>query len=146
MGTSKAEQWVLGSRGFKMVFQDPAVLPLTSAYSEFFFPLICFLWKINNLQYCDDIFHRSTRISHRQAYDSPLLKALPPPSPPHLSRWSQTTNFGFPVSCIKLPLSICFICGNIYVSMLLSCIIPPSPPTVSKSLFFMSVSPLLPCT
>ena len=36
--------------------------------------------------------------------------------------------------------------GNIHASKLLSQTIPPSPPTESKSLFFMSVSPLLPCT
>ena len=36
--------------------------------------------------------------------------------------------------------------SNVYVSMLFSQITPPSPPTGSESLFFMSVSPLLPCT
>ena len=39
-----------------------------------------------------------------------------------------------------------FIYDNVYVSMLSSQIIPPSTFTESKSLFFMSVSPLLPCT
>ena len=51
---------------------------------------------------------------------------------------------GFPTSYIKLPLAICFICDNVYVSVLYSQIIPPSPPTEFKSLFCMSVSPLLP--
>ena len=63
-----------------------------------------------------------------------------PPSPPHASRLSQSTSFGFPVSYIKLPLAICFTYGNVYISMLFSQIIPPSPsPTVYKSLFFMSM-------
>ena len=61
-------------------------------------------------------------------------------------RLSQSTGFGFPVSYVKLPLALCFIYGNVYVSMLFPQITPPSPfPTISKSLFFMSVSPLLPC-
>ena len=39
-----------------------------------------------------------------------------------------------------------YVYVNVYVSMLFSQIIPPFPsPTESKSLFFMSVSPLLPC-
>ena len=39
-----------------------------------------------------------------------------------------------------------FTYGNILVSMLFSQVIPPSPSlTVSESLFFMSVLPLLPC-
>ena len=39
-----------------------------------------------------------------------------------------------------------FTYGNIHVSMLFSQVIPPSPSlTVPKSLFFMSVSSLLPC-
>ena len=67
---------------------------------------------------------------------------LPPSSPSHPSRLSQSTGFEFPVSYIKLPLAIYLTYGNVYVSMLFSHIIPPSPSlTVSK----MSVSPLLPC-
>ena len=51
-----------------------------------------------------------------------------------------------PVSYIKLALVIYFTYGNVYVSMLFSQIIPPSPsPNDSRSLFFTSVSPLLPC-
>ena len=45
----------------------------------------------------------------------------------------------------KFPLTVYFTYDNVYVLMLLSPIIPPSPSqTVSKSLSFMSVSPLLP--
>ena len=71
---------------------------------------------------------------------------LPPlPSPPYPSGLSQSTGFGCPASCIKLVLVICFTYGNIHVSMPFSQIISPSPPpTESKSLFFISVSLLLP--
>ena len=46
----------------------------------------------------------------------------------------------------KLCKVICFTYGNIHVSVLFSQITPPSPsPVESNSLFFTSVSPLLPC-
>ena len=49
--------------------------------------------------------------------------------------------------CIRLPLALCVTYSNIFVLMLFSWIILPCPsPTVSRSLFFKSVSPLLPCT
>ena len=71
-----------------------------------------------------------------------------PPNPEHpslLPRLSQSTCFGCPSSYIKLPLAIYFTYGNVSVSMLFFQIIPPSPsPTESKSLFFTSVSRLLP--
>ena len=51
-----------------------------------------------------------------------------------------------PVSYIKLSLAIYFTYGNMYVSILFSQIVPPSPPTEPKNMFFMFVSPLLPCT
>ena len=67
-----------------------------------------------------------------------------PTSSPHIP---QSTSFGCPASCIKLALVMYFTYGNIHVSMLFSQITPPSPsPTESKSLFFTSVSPLLPDT
>ena len=69
------------------------------------------------------------------------------PSPSHPSGLSQYTRFEYPISCIKLGLVIYFIYGNIRVSMLYSQIILPLPsPTESQSLFFTSVSPLLPYT
>ena len=56
---------------------------------------------------------------------------LPHESPPHPSRLSQSTDFGFPVLCMELPLAICFKYGNIYVSVLFSHIISlSSSPTV----------------
>ena len=57
----------------------------------------------------------------------PSWTLLPPPSPPHPSRLSQSTSFVFPASYIKLLLAIYFTYGNVYVSMLFSQIIPPSP-------------------
>ena len=45
---------------------------------------------------------------------------FPPSSPPHSSRLSQSTSFGFgfPVSYIRLPLAIYFAYGNVYISIL----------------------------
>ena len=60
-----------------------------------------------------------------QVYPLPLEPPLPPPSLPHSCRLSQSTGFGFPVSYIKLPLAICFIYGNVYVSTLFSQISHP---------------------
>ena len=69
-----------------------------------------------------------------------------PTSLPHPCGVSQGTNFECPASCIELALVIYFTYGNTYVSMLFSQIIPFLPsPTESKSLFFASVSLLLPC-
>ena len=76
----------------------------------------------------------------------PILIPLPPPSPFYLSRLFQSTGFGCPASCIELALVIYFTSGNMHVSVQFSQIIPPSPfSTESKSLFFTSVSLLLPC-
>ena len=69
-----------------------------------------------------------------------------PPSPLYPSGLSQSTGFGCPASCIEVVLAVCFICGNVHGSMLFSQVITPSPsPIESKSLFFTSVSPFLPC-
>ena len=58
-------------------------------------------------------------------YMSPLsLTSLPPPTPCHPSRLSQSPWFKLPASYSKIPLAIYFTYGNIYVSMLLSQIIP----------------------
>ena len=86
-------------------------------------------------------------MNHPRVYMcSPTPKSLPPPSPSHPSGLSQCTSFVCPVSCIELGLVIYFTFGNIHVSMLFSQMIPPSPsPTEYKSLFFTSVSLLLPC-
>ena len=75
----------------------------------------------------------------------PILSPLPPPSPSHPSGSSQCTSPEHPVSCLEPGLETYFTYDNIHVSMLFSQIIPPLPsPTESKSLFFTSVSVLLP--
>ena len=107
---------------------------------------ISFNWQIITLQYCDSFCHRSTSIIHRHTCVLSPRTPQPLPSPPHLSWLPQSTSFGFPASYIKLPLAIYFTYGNVYASMWFSQIIPPSPPTEFRSLFFMSVSPLLPYT
>ena len=76
----------------------------------------------------------------------PILNPLPPPSPSHPLGSSQCTSPEHPVSCMEHGPVICFIYGNIHVSLLFSQIIPPSPsPPESNSLLFTSVSLLLSC-
>ena len=113
-----------------------------------FFLFIYFNRRIITSQYCDGLCHTSTQIVHRHACVPSLLNPVSL-LPAHL----------IPLDCYRAPtlcslhhtsnshwLSI-FTYGSIYVSMLFSQIVLPSPPpTVSPSLFFMSVSPLLPCT
>ena len=77
---------------------------------------------------------------HESAIDihisPPSWTFLPPPSPSHPARLSQSTSFRSPASYSKLSLAIYFTYGNVYVSMLLSQFIPPfSSLTVSTSLF-----------
>ena len=104
---------------------------------NFSWRLITILWWV--LPYID--------MNQPQVYKCPpSWTPLPSPSPLHPSGSSQCTGFECPVSCIELGLVICFTYGNIHVSMLFAQVIPPSPsPTESKSLFFTSVSLLLPC-
>ena len=91
--------------------------------------------------------HTSRWIHHGYTCVPPILNpALPLPSLPYPSGLSQSTGFGCPASCIELALVIYFTHGNTHVSVLFSQIIPPLPsPTESKSLFFTSMSLLLPC-
>ena len=71
---------------------------------------------------------------------------LPLPSPSDPPGSSHCTSPERPVSCIEPRLAICFIYGNIHISMLFTQTIPPSPSsTESKSLFFISLSLLLSC-
>ena len=110
-----------------------------------FFPNY-FNWRIITLQYCDGFCHTSTWISYRCTYVPLSWTPHPPPSPPHPSGLSQSTSFECPASCTEFALVIYFTYGNIHVSMLFSQIIPPSlSHTWSKSLYFISVSLLLPC-
>ena len=102
--TSKLEWWLL-----------------LSIYCFFFFN-----WHIiYNIVMTSAIYQQESAIGIHVS--PPSWTPFPPPSPPHLSRLSQITSFGFPPSHIELPLAIYFTYGNIYVSMLFSQIIPPSP-------------------
>ena len=44
----------------------------------------------------------------------PSWTSLPPPTPSHPSRFSQSTGFGFPASYIKFTLAIYFTNSNVY--------------------------------
>ena len=83
------------------------------------FNLIYFNWRIITLQYCDGFAihqHRSAIGIHVSPSSwTPLLLL----SSPHPSRLSQSTDFGYPESYLRLPLAVCFTYGNICVSMLL---------------------------
>ena len=60
----------------------------------------------------------------------PSGASLPPPTPPHISRLSQSTGFGFPVSYTKFPLAPYFIntYGKVCATVLLSQLFLPRPP------------------
>ena len=91
------------------------------------------------------IFFPYINVNQPQIYTLPHPEPHIPPSPSlfYHSRLSQSSGFGYPVSCIEFALVISFTYGNVHVSMLFSQIIPPSPsPTESKSLFFTSVERL----
>ena len=79
-----------------------------------------FNWRIIALQDCVSLCHTSTWISHRHSMSPPSWTSLPPPTPSHSSRLSQSTWFELPASYSKFPLAIYFACGNVYVSGLLS--------------------------
>ena len=64
--------------------------------------LIYFNWRIITLQYCDGFCHTSTWISHGCTCVPVSWRLLPPPSPPHPSRLSQSTGFECPASCMEL--------------------------------------------
>ena len=105
--------------------------------------LIYFIFNYRiTVQYCDAFFfaiHQHELVIGLHMYP-PFCTPLSPPSSFHPSRLSQSTGFGFPASCRKLPLAIYFTYGNMHVSMLFFQITPPSAfPTVSKN-----VMPLLP--
>ena len=113
----------------------------TATLESSFFKLMYFNWQLFTLQYCGGFCHTSTWVSH----GCTCVPSIPLPSPPHPSGLSQNTGFQCPLSRIKLGQVIYCTYRHIHVSMLFSQIIPPSPsPTESKTLFFLSVSLLLP--
>ena len=107
-----------------------------------FFNCFYFNWRLITLQQCSGFCHTFTWINR----GCTCVPHPEPPSPSHPSGSSQCTSPEHPVSCIEPGLVIYFTYGNIHVSGLFSQIIPPSPsPIESNSLFFTSVSLLLPC-
>ena len=128
----------LGTRIFK-------ALPIQNE-QIFFLPTFIYLLAKSWFVLSEQKLYFHIYISHRYTCVSPILNPLPPPSPPYPSGLSQSTGSGCPASCIKFALAIYFIYDNIHVSVLFLQIIPLSPSsTEAKSLFFTSVSPLLPC-
>ena len=105
---------------------------------------IYFNWRIIPLLYCHGFCHISVWIGHRYTCVPSILSPPPPLSQPYSCRLSQSTGFGCPGSYIKFALVVYLSYGKVYVSMLSSQISPS--PTESQSLFFTSVSPLLPYT
>ena len=116
---------------------------LYSNYLSFFsFLIIIFYLFIYflTLQYCI-VFAIQQHESAMGVHVFPILNP-PPIFLPILSpESSQCTSPKNPVSCIEPGLVICFTYDNLHVSMPFSHIIQPSPsPTVSKKLFYTSVS------
>ena len=80
-----------------------------------------------------------TNTFHRYTCAPSILNCSPTCLPTLSLQVVPEHRFEYPVSCIKLPLVICFTYGNIYVSMLSSKIILPLPsPTKSKCLLLCS--------
>ena len=104
---------------------------------------IIFSWRVIALQCCAGFIqeHQSAPGIHMSP---PSLTSLPPPTPSHLSRLSQSTRLRS--LCHTANSHFLSILGmEMYVSMFLSLFIPSSPfPTVTN-LFSMSASLLLPC-
>ena len=60
----------------------------------------------------------------------PSWTSIPPPTPSHLSRMSQSTGSELSASYSKFPLATYSTCGGVRVSTLLSPFAHPSPPTL----------------
>ena len=89
--------------------------------------------------------HITTWTSHKYTCASSLLNL--PPTPDSIPALQVVTEpwAELPILYSVFPLAIYFMCGNMYVSVLLSQFIPPTPPpAVSRSLFSVSASLFLP--
>ena len=96
----EAQVWSLGWEG-------PLEKEMANLSSIFFFNIII-KGRIITLQYCDGFCETSTWIGHRHTYAPSLLTSLPPPSPTHPSKRSQSPSFLLPVSGSKFPLAVYF--------------------------------------
>ena len=115
-----------------------AVLFVLLFYYLFYY---LFNWRIITLQYCDGFCITQYELTINIPV-SPPSWTHPPTSLPTLSLWAVRC----PTSRTELALAIYLTYGNVYVSVLVSQSIPPSPSPIGfKGMFFMSVSPLLPC-
>ena len=93
------------------------------------------------LQHRVGFCHSSTESAIGIYMSPPPWTSLPPPTPLHPSRLSQSTRFENPVLYWKFPLAIYFAYGNTFVSLWHSQFVPHFPfPTVSTSLFSVCVS------
>ena len=107
---------------------------------------IYFNWGTITSQHCGGPCHTSPPISHGGTCGPQSWIPLHLPPHPISLGCPRAPVLSCPASCIELALVICYTYGNIHVSMLFSHIIPPSlSPTEFSSLFFTSVSLLLPC-
>ena len=115
---------------------------LSNCYLQHYF-FNKFNWRIIAFQYCDGFCHTSTWITHRYICVPSILKP-PSMSLSALSLWVVPEHqFWVPFFMHQTCTGHLFTYGNVHISVLFSQIIPPSPsPTGSKSLFFISVSPL----
>ena len=71
---------------------------------------------------------------------SPSRTSLPPPTPSHPSRLSQSTGLTSLCPTVNFHCLSNFTCANMYVSMLLSQFIPPAPSPFHKSVLYVCIS------
>ena len=98
------------------------------------------------LQCCVCFCHNVTWISHKDTCVHSLC-GLPPALYPFPSLCVVTEYWvELPALISNFPSTVCFIGGDVYVSVLLPWLVPPSPsPAVSASLFSVSPSVFPPC-
>ena len=104
-----------------------------------------FNWKIIAPQYCVGFHKTLTQTSHRHICSFPL--ELPSNLPPHPTSLCCHRAPGLSSLCNRDNFHwLCFICGILCVSVLLSQFVPTTLfSTVSPSQCSISLSPLLPC-
>ena len=74
---------------------EPGIKPMSNALASrfiFLFIYLFFNWRLITLQYCLDFCHTSTCIDYQYTY----VPSLPPPTPSHSLRLSQSTTLSSP--------------------------------------------------